>query len=261
MSVRDLLISLLRRWYLVLAGVAATAGLAVAVLLNGPVSYEMRSTVLLLPPDSSVGSRGNPYLYLGGLAQAVEVLAARMNTTQIRGPIEQAHPQAEFDVGQDQQATGPILALAVTSTDEQDAQQVTAKLLASVPETLLSMQEQLDVPGSSRISSLILTPDAEVELVTKTRDRAVLTVAGAGIALTVLGAGLVDGLLLGRITVRRRLEAAGAVADPAAGAEPTPEPTPELEAVLESEALPESEQGPTREVAKPSRADLTASVR
>jgi uncharacterized protein involved in exopolysaccharide biosynthesis len=80
-QVRDLLLALWRRWYLVLAVVLAAAGATVAtVVLVGP-TYEAKGATLLIPPGATVQQRlnvgassGNPYLALSGLTQARDVV-------------------------------------------------------------------------------------------------------------------------------------------------------------------------------------------
>lgn len=204
MYIRDLIASLLRRWYLLVTGLLLTVALCIGAYMFVPVSYQAKGSVLLLPPASSVGARGNPYLYLGGLAQAVEVLSARMNATEIRKPIQDQHPDATIEIGQDVESTGPIVAVVVSSVTAVDTTATVEQVLSALPTTLLDMQDLLDVPESSRITSIRLTSDITVEAVTKARDRAVIALAGVGLAGTILLVGLIDGLLLGRLPRLRR---------------------------------------------------------
>lgn len=207
MYVRDLLRSLVRRWYLVLVGLVLTAGLSFAVFSSAPISYETQASMLLLPPKSSVGSRGNPYLYLGGLGQAVEVLSARMNSDQVSRPVAVAHPDVEFSVAQDTTTTGPILLIKVTAPSEAEAMQVQGALVDLVPPALQDMQDGLSIPESSRIDLMTLVADSRAEPDTKTRDRALIVVAGVGLAGTLLLTGLIDSLLRSRGPRRPRMVA------------------------------------------------------
>jgi hypothetical protein len=198
MYVRELVASMLRRWYFVLAGVSLTVGLCFAAFTLVPVTYEAKGSMLLLPPKSSVGQRGNPYLYLGGLAQAVEVVSARINSTDVRNQIQKAFPGAQFEAGQDTTTTGPILAVTASSTSDADSLAVVRSVMNSIPDSLELMQDDLQVPDSSRITATVLTVDAQATEVTKARDRAVIALAGGGLAGTVLLTGFLDGLLIAR---------------------------------------------------------------
>lgn len=226
MYVRDLLLSLLRRWYIIVAGLLVTAALCGVAFIKIPLTYEATGSVLLLPPKSSVGSRGNPYLYLGGLAQAVEVLSARLNASTIRKPIEESHPDTTFDVGQDQTSTGPLLSVSVSSNSEAETLAVVKAVMAEVPRALTGMQDDLQIPEGSRIGSLILTDPTEATELSKTRSRGVIALAGVGVAGTVLLAGLLDGLLMARTRRRQAIDPSpGWVSTPSAGPDPSGGPT------------------------------------
>lgn len=195
MYIRDLVASMVRRWYFLAAGLVLTAALCFLAFRLAPVTYESTGSVLLLPPKSSVGSRGNPFLYLGGLGQAAEVLTARLNAAEVRVPLETAHPDATFEIGPDPTTTGPILTVTVESTSREDSLATTTAALAAVPSTLTTLQTELAIPQGSQITVMALTVIDEPEMVVKTRNRAVIAVAGLGIAGTVLLTGFLDGLV------------------------------------------------------------------
>lgn len=194
MNLRNLLLANARRWYVGLVGLLMSAGLGYLSWTSIPVSHEVQASVLLLPPRSSVGAGGNPYLYLGGLGQASEVLVARMNAGQVRGEIERIHPDATLQIAKDASTTGPIIAISVSSTSSADALDTLRSMLNLVPGVLLAMQVDLGVPNTVRITSAELTVDKTSEQITDARDRGAVAATGAGAALTFLGVGLYDGL-------------------------------------------------------------------
>jgi uncharacterized protein involved in exopolysaccharide biosynthesis len=195
MSARDLLRSLARRWYLLVVGCLLTAGLCVGAFHVVAPSYEAHGSVLLLPPKTSVGKRGNPYLYLGGLGQAGEVLSARLNTAEVLDPIEGRHPGTTLEIGPDVTTTGPILSVTVTGGSDSAAMGALTQALKTVPPVLTRLQDDLAVPAASRITVLDLTRDAVATPVTKARERAVIALAALGFAGSLLLTGFLDGLL------------------------------------------------------------------
>lgn len=60
MYLRDLVASMIRRWYFIVTGVLLTGVLGFLAFSFVPVTYQASGSVLLLPPKSSVGARGNP---------------------------------------------------------------------------------------------------------------------------------------------------------------------------------------------------------
>jgi hypothetical protein len=217
MSVRDLLRSLARRWYLLVVGCLMTAGLCFGAFHLVNPTYEAHGSVLLLPPKTSVGKRGNPYLYLGGLGQAGEVLSARLNTAEVLDPIKAQHPGTTLEIGPDATTTGPILSVTATGGSDVAAMGSLARALQTVPQVLARLQDDLRVPATSRITVLDLTTDAVATPLTKARDRAVIALAALGFAGSLLLTGFLDGLLAARLRRQpQRLQAApGWVLDPA----------------------------------------------
>lgn len=126
------------------------------------------------------------------------MLTARLNAADVLTPIEDAHPDATIEVGPDPTTTGPILKISVESTTEQDSLETVAQIMSVVPATLENLQSDLNVPQGSQISLMTLTVVTEPEAITKTRNRAVIALVGAGLAGTVLLTGLLDGVLTAR---------------------------------------------------------------
>jgi uncharacterized protein involved in exopolysaccharide biosynthesis len=201
MYLRDLLRSLGRRWYFVLVGLAVTAGLCVAAFRVIPVSYNSEASVVLLPPKTSTEPNGNPFLYLGGLSQAVDVLTRTINSDATAKPLLKANPGAEFTIAADATTTGPIILITSTAPTSARAQAMTSAVLTAVPIALDGIQSELSVKPQSQISVMTIAVDEKGKLDAKVRTQAVIGIGAVGAVLTILLTGLIDGLLRSR---RRR---------------------------------------------------------
>jgi hypothetical protein len=187
-------------------------------------------------------------LYLGGLAQAVEVVSARINSADVRNQIQKAYPGTQFEAGQDTTTTGPILAVTASSSSDVDSLAVVQMVMNLIPGSLEVMQEDLEVPNPSRITATVLTVDAQATEITKTRDRAVIALAGVGVAGTVLLTGFLDGLLVAR---RPREVVAGYLLPPWVVSEQQPR-GPERPLDLPTDDRPARKQPPAKTVAQDS---------
>lgn len=212
MEAKDLARSLLRRWYVLLVGLLLTAAAVVGVARTMPVTYDASSSVLLLPPDSSVGEEGNPYLYLGGLGQAVDVLVMRLNSDTVAQPILDRHPDVTLTVSRDVTTTGPIILVTSSAPDPADGEAAVDEVVAALPAQLADLQSALGVPDGSVITSTPLTEVEDAAPNGKARLRAAIAVLGAGLVLSLLVTSLVD-----RQLVERRRRRAERLAAPATG--------------------------------------------
>jgi len=216
MYLRDLKASLLRRWYLVVLGLLLTAGLCAAAYKVVPATYQAEASVVLLPPSISVVEGGNPYLYLGGLGQALDVLTRALQSDNAQKPITEAHPDATYTALPDRTTTGPILLVTVEGPTSEETLATLQAILDSVPPALANLQEQLAIPAGSRITSMNLAVDDEPTKIQKDRTRALLAAAAVGLVGTILLTGLLDGLLTSRRTRKQdALDRAQLLADPA----------------------------------------------
>ena len=194
MYFRDLGLSLVRRWPLVLIGIVLTAGLAAVVFVMVPASWTARASVLILPPATVVGETGNPYLFLGGLGQASDVLAKRLDAEDAHTSAEERYSGAEFTVGTDRGSPAPVILIEVDAPTADEALALAGELHAQVPVELVAMQRELDVPSDALITKSDITVDTVATLNPKARIQLTAIVAAAGLALTILLIGLVDGL-------------------------------------------------------------------
>ena len=206
MLVSQLLRSCLRRWYLVLFGLLATAALTWYAFTSIAASYQIQATAVLLPGATTVPEQGNGFLYLGGLTPALEVLVRSVNSDttaeQILGDdFDNDDSLAEYSVARDLEASGPIMLVTATGPSPDEAREILDKVIAVIPERLASLQADVEVPEGSQMTSLTLSVDDRVEVLTTDRTRLLLGVAAGGLILTVIGTGLIDGLIL---SARRR---------------------------------------------------------
>lgn len=192
MTLRDLLAGLRRAWYVIVIGLLGTAGLAVATLRLVPATYQASASTVLLPPASSVVTDGNPYLYLGGLNQALDVLTRTLRSYDTEVKITAGHPDTSYTVGPDPTTTGPILIVTVDGQNPDDTMAALRTLLATIPPTLQQMQQQLDVPANSLITVMTIAVDEKATAITKSQTRALLAVIAAGLVVTLLATALVD---------------------------------------------------------------------
>jgi len=206
MLVSQLLRSCLRRWYLVLLGLLATAGLTWFAFTSTAASYQIQATAVLLPGATTVPEQGNGFLYLGGLTPALEVLVRSVNSDTVAEQIlgddfDNDDSLAGYTVARDLEASGPIMLVTATGASENEAREILDEVIAVIPERLAALQADVEVPDGSQMTSLTLSVDDRVEVLTTDRTRLLLGVAAGGVVVTVIGTGLIDGLIL---SARRR---------------------------------------------------------
>ena len=195
MKLADIPKVMLRRWYVTVVGVMVTLGLLIAAFVLFPASQQVNSRILLLPPKSTVGVRGNPYLGLGGLKQPVDVLVRALTSQEAALEVEQRWPSATYLVEPDYTTNGPILVITVEDSNPKVALDATTYLLDQAPKTLDALQAGLGSDPTHGLPSTVITRDAVPEPVRKSQMRALVVALGAGVTLTALAAAAVDGLL------------------------------------------------------------------
>ncbi|TFD52133.1 hypothetical protein E3T55_07040 [Cryobacterium frigoriphilum] len=198
MNLRDLTHILLRRWLLVLLGLLVTGGACYGLFLTVPVTYVARTSLVMLPP-ATVVQGGNPFLYLGGLGQALDVLTRKINADEVVKPIEDAFPESEFIAMADSSTSGPILLVEGTGPTAADALAVTEAAVSAAPGALSSLQTSLSVPDPARITLAPLSIDEKPTVNFRSRVQAIGATAAVGLIATLLLAAYRDG----RVRVRR----------------------------------------------------------
>ena len=239
----DLGKGLLRRWYFVVLGILLTACGAWFITTVVPPTYKGTARIVLLPPASLVTAGGNPYLFLGGLEQALSVLSVRLSSGSVGEQVLKGHAGRSYAAEKDPLSPGPIMLITTEAESPQSSLKVLDDVLKVVPQNLDGMQDQLNVPASSRITAMTIVRENDPKIDAKSQLRAVLGGAAVGVAMTVLLTGLLDRLLssLKRGARRRRQ-------DPDVGHEQGSLPTSRLKRPASAEEPAAEEQPPSPEV-------------
>ncbi|MFE6558485.1 hypothetical protein ACFVDI_13220 [Nocardioides sp. NPDC057767] len=182
---------------------------AVVVMMGrvGP-SYTAQGTLLLFPPEGTTraGERveGNPYLSLGGLNPARDILIRAMTSRTARADLEKSHPDVDYSMYADMAVSGPIIVVDVTGSSKKETIGALNALFETVPGVLTDLQSDLGIKRREYITIQELTIDETAEKVTTDQLRAGI-VGGAGVLVGgLLVIGLLDGLLLSKSRGGRR---------------------------------------------------------
>lgn len=195
-----------QRWYVVLLGLTLTAGLCYASVLAIPPVYRAEASVVLLPGESTVPDDSNPFLYLGGLAPARDVLARAITSDEASDGILEGRPATSYMVQADFTTAGPILLIEVEAPSSRAALEAQQAVLVALPVALEQLQKDREVTPSARIESMDLATQSQPTIVRSRIVRTLIVVLAAGAALTVLAASWLDGILLLRETRRGEQE-------------------------------------------------------
>ena len=111
----------MQRWYFTLIGLLITLTLCGLAALAVPVKYQAKAQILVLPPHTSVGTGGNPYLALGGLQAASDVLARAMSDGKTFQLLRSEGITGTYTVARDLTTSGPILLVAADDSTPEGA--------------------------------------------------------------------------------------------------------------------------------------------
>src|SRR5690606_7298680 len=137
-----LLFSCLRRWYVLVLGLVL-AGMGSYYVFNSiEPTYEAKASVVLIPPKVAVTVGDNPYLYLGGLDQALGVLQVKITSPEVVESLVEKYAGAEIAVAKDATTSGPIAAITVSAQPADDTIVLLNQTLAAIPATLQSLQAE-----------------------------------------------------------------------------------------------------------------------
>jgi len=191
MYLRDVMASLLRRWYLVIVALLLT-GLACGYVARaiGP-TYQMSASVLLIPPKDPTGLVTNRYLSLGSTGSALQVLARSMSSDPTHKEVLTGYEDADYTAGPDGASSAPMLLLNASAHSPTDARAVLAHALARAPKNLAALQQALGIANAAQIDSQLISEDAEPTFALKPQLRPTVTV---GVLLLGLFAALIAGI-------------------------------------------------------------------
>lgn len=204
MDLRAFTAALRRRWYLVMVVLLLSAGVTYLAMDRVGPRHELAGSVLLFPPtyvtleEGESVAVGNPYLELGGLNTARDILVRTMTAQSTRDAIDDQFPDATYDMVPDVSSAGPIVVISVSADNSLDARAALNEVLDRVPPTLVDLQDDIGIPRRALITSRVLTVDSRPEIARKSQIRSGI-VSGAGVLfLGLMLIGVIDGLLAGR---------------------------------------------------------------
>ncbi len=206
---------MLQRWYFTAAGLLVTLLLCFLAASAVPVKYQATAQILVLPPKTSVGNGGNPYLALGGLQAAADVLARAMSDADTYAKVRAAGVSGTYTVARDLTTSGPVLLVNADDSTPDGALKTLHGILSQAAPRLAQLQDSLNVPDSTRLTSNVFTKDPGAAAQRKSQIRALLVAFAAGVFATIMLVSAGDSLLMRR--ARRRSAKTGALADNDAG--------------------------------------------
>ena len=207
MYLSELRQAIARCWYVAVLGLVVCAAMVLVALRLVPAQYETKAEILLLPPQTTTGAGGNPYLSLGGLQSTADVVARSVMAADVVASVRAGRGSDRFVVETDRTTSGPLLLVTVTDPDRQLALRTLSLVVAAVPQTLSDLQATSDVKPSFRITSEVITSQKEPLAGHKSQVRAAIVALAAGLVGSLGAVSLTDSLISRR---RRRAEHVGA---------------------------------------------------
>lgn len=202
MRVRETVGSLLRRWYIVLFGLLLTSAMCWVVQERVPATYEAKGSMVLMPPSATVGTEGNPYLYLGGMSEALDVLIRHVTAAETVKRVLDDFPDTTYSVQADRSTSGSIVVVSAAGATAEDTLGVLQAALDKVPAALTGMQDELSIADKLRINVRTVVVDNQATKDDQTQTRMMMLAAGAGVVGTLLFTAMGDGFLRGRNNAR-----------------------------------------------------------
>lgn len=190
---------IVRRWYVLMAGLVVTTALCFAAGAVVAERYQMSSNVLLLPPRSVVDGRvTNPYIALGGLDGMSDVLSTAMSDASVEDDIPGEGADVTFELARDVTVAGPVLLLEVEAASPELAEDTLAHLLEVIPRRLSDLQANVGVAEGDRVTSTVITRETVPTIDRKSQIRALLVTLVGGLGFTYLSAAFIDSMLVRR---------------------------------------------------------------
>jgi hypothetical protein len=203
MWLRDMISSLWRRWYVIVALLLITVGLCFLVKQSVPSTYRAHANLVLMPSTSTVGPEGNPFLALMGMGQALDILSVEVSASNSAEPFLRSYPGVSYVAEPDRGSSGSIIRVTVEGDNAERIIPALEDVVALVPKTLTAMQDEQKVPAASRIGLMTLVVDETPTEDSKAKSLAMISAASGGIALSILLTGFVDGRMLARAQTRK----------------------------------------------------------
>lgn len=195
MNLGTTLKGLSRRWLILVVGLILAMGSSLGVWAIVHPTYERSATLLLLPGKGSLPSGSqNPFLFLGGLTFAADIVVRATGSENVQHQLEIDHPGASIEVIRDPTTAGPVIRITVTGTSSEESDVVLNLLTDEAATVLHNLQAAENIGPSQQITTVVVTKDDHA--VTGNRMRIALSGA-AGlmvVGLSVLVASTLEGL-------------------------------------------------------------------
>ena len=146
MNIAETLRGLMRRWYVLIPGLLLAVGAAAYLWMHTPPTYQRSASQLLLPAEATLpeieikvegGTAGevetlapNPFLYLGGLNTAADVLVSAVQGAPAVAAAAERYEGAEITVRRDPMSSGPMLHVDVTAPSDEAAAALFVMMIA-----------------------------------------------------------------------------------------------------------------------------------
>ena len=193
-----------RRWYVVLVCLVLVSGGAYTLSSRAAPAYQSTATVVLLPPAAVVTAEGNPYLFMGGLDQALSILAVKLNSAEVAQPLTSGGET--YEVVKDPSGAGPLVRITAEAPSAEASEQVRDAVLEQLPIHLRELQARLGVAENSQITAMTIVQSDVPAVSMKEQLRMLLAACAVGLALTAGIVRAVDQWMLAR-AARRQADA------------------------------------------------------
>ncbi|MFT3877026.1 MAG: hypothetical protein QM708_11485 [Propioniciclava sp.] len=206
--------SLVRRWYVLVAGIVIAAAAVAGVSTSVPASYTQISSAVLIPAKGVFPEGGNPFLYLGGLTQQRDLLVRTMLSDDVMSRVVNGDPQAELVVEIDGTTAGPVVVLQATSSSPDGATSLLQRANDALVIELGRLQAEVDTPPSAQTTLLPLAQDAEPDRSLKAQLQLSVVVGGGILLITLIAAVWLDGRSPRRVAPSDEESGDSRIADP-----------------------------------------------
>ncbi|MEO3853611.1 hypothetical protein [Acrocarpospora sp. B8E8] len=222
-------LTVFRRWYVVLPVFGATVAAAFGIYSTVPTYYVSSAVLALtLPPSGgslpthadSPNPLTNPLLNFDhGLSVSASIIIAALNTSDTSrelGVLEDSDTDYEVSNGEnnlESLATGPLVFIQGESLTPEGARDIVARLIAKANEELVDRQKGLKAPAATYITTYEAVPPTKPEAQKGRKLRAVLVALAVGAIASLCAAFAVDSMA----AARRRRRASRASAEPVLG--------------------------------------------
>jgi hypothetical protein len=172
-DLRDVMSTVLRRWYLTIPLVILALTASVGAWLRVGTVYEVTGSMVLIPPPAVVEAQQasqsgyaprNPLFYLGGLNYARDIIVTSVSSESFADEMILKHG-ADVTLSAPTNSGAPILEIDVSSSSAQGAAQGMTDVLEQIPRRTASLQETLGIATQDRLTLMALsvntTPTAD----------------------------------------------------------------------------------------------------